>query len=154
MRTLPLALLLAGCAPFAIVSTRPPPPGLAQVCVLRPAELSDATLLVRDNAAFVGATRKASYFCYYALPGFHAIDSRDDDDELGRSVLALVLAANRRYFVEQVLSVVGERHWLEWLDETVGLRRLRGCDYVVVMLPPCCATSGRSPGRGPAPAPD
>jgi hypothetical protein len=130
MRVWPLALVLAACAEWDAVSepARGPPRGAAQVCVLRPAERNQQPFVVLDNDALVGATGKASYFCYYALPGVHRIESLADGEP--PRARAATLDAGRRYFIEQVLSVDGELHWLEWLPPEVALSRLRGCDYL------------------------
>ncbi|HZS41219.1 MAG TPA: hypothetical protein VFF06_30530 [Polyangia bacterium] len=138
MRAWPAALLLAACAQWEHVSaaTRAPPPGAAMVCVLRPAERHDALFAVRDNDAFVGVTGTSSYFCYYAWPGAHRLESiAVEERPSAPSALLLDVQANRRYFVEQVLTADGARHWLELLAPPLARSRLRGCDQMMLIPP-------------------
>lgn len=128
-----------------------PPPGFAQVCVLRP-HLSAAavTFVVRDNGRLVGATRGASYFCYYAQPGRHRVTSEADDVQEA-NVVAL---AGARYFLHQrVRNTLG---WvsspMEWVGEPEAQTMIGKCDYRVLTevpegteLPPANPTAAAVP---------
>jgi hypothetical protein len=144
--TLALAILIAPACAWPPADWRPleaeaPPGALAEVCVLRPAERELAVLVfaVRDNGVLVGATRKASYFCWYAEPGAHRLESRDDDPASREPprVADAVLDAGRRYYLEQDVTMArfviagAPSHELAWLDERAALARLRGCDRLL-----------------------
>lgn len=137
MRWLPV--LLIGCGGYSFVEPKTPPiqpfalppSDLAQVCVVRPHIIAGAvTFAVRDNGRLVGATRGASYFCYFAMPGSHRITSHGDDVEEANVV---VLPGNRYYVHQRVKNTMG---WvtspLEWVPETEARAMIRKCDYRVV----------------------
>lgn len=134
-----LAWLLVGCSSYSFVEPRTPPIGpfatppsdVAQVCVVRPHILAGAvTFVVRDNGRLVGATRGASYFCYFAMPGVHRIESEGDAIEAATVVLSPAV----RYYVHQrVKNVMG---WvtspLEWIPEAEARAMIEKCTYRVV----------------------
>lgn len=134
---LPAALLACTSWHFVEPATPPvapfePPPGeLAEICVLRPHLLaSGVTFAVRDNGRLVGATRGASYFCYWAQPGRHRITSEADDVEQA-SVVAIPHA---HYYLHQkvknLLGVVTSP--LEWVAEMEARQMVQTCDYRVL----------------------
>jgi hypothetical protein len=113
-------------APFA-----PPPAGLAEVCVLRPHLMASAvTFPVRDNGMLVGATRGASYFCYWAQPGNHHIESEGDDVENAN----LFAVEGVRYYLHQhVKNMLGYvTSPLEWVPESEARPMVARCDYRVL----------------------
>src|SRR4051812_47794820 len=115
-----ISLFVAACSPPA-QSPLPRdvaalPPGVAQVCVVRPeAESASVTMTVRDNGRLVGATRGRTYFCWLAAPGPHQIGSADDDT--GPILLRADVGA--RYWLHQeVLEVGGVAHaHLDFVDD-------------------------------------
>ncbi len=138
MRVLAIALLV-GCGGYGFVEPKTPPiqpfaappSDLAQICVLRPHILAGAvTFAVRDNGKLVGATRGASYFCYFAMPGTHQITSEGDSVE-GATVT--IVAGSRYYVHQRVKNVMG---WvtspLEWVPESEARTMIAKCDYRVV----------------------
>lgn len=140
MRWVAIGLLsVVGCSSYGFVEPKTPPiqpfavppSDLAQVCVVRPHILAGAvTFAVRDNGRLVGATRGASYFCYFAMPGRHHITSEADDTEMSDVVM---LQATRYYVHQKVKNVMG---WvtspLEWVPETEARSMIAKCDYRVV----------------------
>jgi hypothetical protein len=140
-----LALVVSGCSGYGL--TRPdvppidgrgfPPPGLAQVCVVRPHWLAAAvTLPVRDNGALVGVTRGPSYFCYFAEPGGHLIVSEDAEagDLVGAQSVSALLVAGGRYYLHQKVHPFG--HAIEWVDPDRGFRMLDRTGYRLVARVP------------------
>lgn len=138
------AALTAGCFPpprdsfdsaTAPVETRAVPRALARVCVVRPdTAAASVTMEIRDNGRFVGATRGATYFCYFAAPGEHQITSADDDT----GPLLLTARAGASYWLhEDVYSLLGDLHaHLDWVDEPTALEMLESCEARgVVVLP-------------------
>src|SRR3984885_10529440 len=108
---LPAACLLAsGCSSFEVSTSEtaavapfgastPNDAQVAKVCVIRqgfPAPLY--TTVVYDNGKLVGATRDATYFCYVAEPGSHAIVS---SGTFGDRTATLTAQAGRRYYLKQ-----------------------------------------------------
>lgn len=126
MRALVLTCVaLAGCSLGA--RSAPSPAGVAQVCVLRPASLAEATSMkIRDNGRLVGATRGATYVCWLAAPGEHQITSIDDDT--GPTLLHARPGA--RYWVHQdVTALGGDLHaHLDLLDEPEAMEMLEAID--------------------------
>ncbi|MGZ3451625.1 MAG: hypothetical protein ACXVEF_18585 [Polyangiales bacterium] len=138
---LPLLLVLSatGCTAWHFTEPKtppvepfsPPPKGLAEVCVLRPHLLASAvTFSVKDNGMLVGATRGASYFCYWAQPGNHHIQSEGDDVEEAN----LFAVEGTRYYLHQdVHNMLGYvTSPLEWVSETEARGMVSRCDYRVL----------------------
>lgn len=135
----------AGCSGYRLAAPDPPPidgrstppPGLAQVCVVRPHRIAaTVTLSVHDNGALVGATRGPSYFCYFAEPGVHSIASEEADEgaiEVAK-LTTVQLAPGGRYFLHQRVHPLG--HELEWVDCQHGERMMRRSGYRVVAQAP------------------
>ena len=128
-----------GCSSYGFVEPRTPPiqpfatppSDVAQVCVVRPHVIAGAvTFAVRDNGRLVGATRGASYFCYFAMPGTHRITSEGDSVEEATVAMA---GASRYYVHQRVKNVMG---WvtspLEWVPETEARAMIAKCDYRVL----------------------
>ncbi len=137
MKRLVLVLSLAACgggrahdakSPSPVAAELgPQPPGVAQVCVVRPASLAGSmTMTVRDNGRLVGATRGKTYFCWLAAPGAHQITS--DDDDTGPTLFRADSGA--RYWLHQeVFEVGGMAHaHLDWVDEEAATELLDSCD--------------------------
>lgn len=114
----PLALSLAACAstggapqeiavdPFVTI-----PPGMAQVCVVRPPGPGQLLpTLFRDNGVTVGMTRGPSFFCYYAAPGQHRITPGSSD-----APIATLDVRTGQRFVLHHKSNVGQDDIL-WVD--------------------------------------
>jgi hypothetical protein len=144
-RWLLASVLLAGCSGYSLVKPDPPPvdarawppPGWAQVCVLRPHWIAaGVTLTVHDDGVLMGATRGPSYFCYYAEPGPHQISSEEADAGAieGAHELRVTLEQGRRYFLHQRIHPLG--HFLEWVDEQLGERMAARCGYRVLARAP------------------
>jgi hypothetical protein len=138
MRALAFVLLI-GCSSYSFVEPKTPPiepfaappSDLAQVCVIRPHILAGAvTFAVRDNGRLVGATKGASYFCYFAMPGAHHITSEGDAIE---SSLVTMTPGVRYYVHQRVKNVLG---WvtspLEWVPESEARAMIAKCDYRVI----------------------
>lgn len=115
----------AGCSGYMLVKPDAPPldprvsppPGWAQVCIVRPHWISSAvTLAVRDNDTLVGATRGPSYFCYLAEPGVHHLVSTQADPGALHKPQTLTFAAvpNGTYVLEQRIGALGI-HDLAWV---------------------------------------
>jgi len=140
MRTLALAaILLMGCGGYAFIEPKTPPiepfstppSDLAQVCVMRPhINASAVTFAVKDNGRLVGATRGASYFCYFAAPGRHRITSHADDQSEAEVTFE---PATRYYLHQQVKNTLGYVTGpLEWVPEAEAHKMIGKCDYRVV----------------------
>lgn len=132
-------LALCSCSSYGFVEPKAPPiqpfgippGGVAQVCVVRPHVIAGAVAFaVRDNGRLVGATKGASYFCYYAMPGTHRITSEGDGVE---DATVTMLPETRYYVHQKVKNVMG---WvtspLEWIPETEARAMIAKCDYRVV----------------------
>lgn len=108
-----------------------PPSDLAQVCVMRPhINAAAVTFPVKDNGRLVGATRGASYFCYFAVPGKHRITSEADD----QSESEVTMIPGARYYLHQrVKNTLGfVTSPLEWVPESDAHKMISKCDYRVV----------------------
>ena len=111
------------------------PPGLAQVCVIRPASIAGgATMTVRDNGRLVGATRGRTYVCWLAAPGAHQLTS--DDDDTGPTLFRAE-AGSRYWLHQEVFEVFGMAHaHLDWIDEPTATELLDACDERVRVAVP------------------
>lgn len=138
-RWLVLGAFLIGCSSYGFTEPKVPPvppfgdapAGHAQICVLRPhIKAAAVTFAVRDNGRLVGATRGASYFCYYALPGKHRVTSEADDVQEAN---VLVLPGARYYLHQVVHNTLG---WvsspMEWVSEGEAHKMVDKCDYRVL----------------------
>ncbi len=118
-----------------------PPPGLGQVCVLRPHELGAAlTSAVRDNGVLVGATEGTSYFCYFAEPGHHEISVEVSDAD----ATVIELLPGQRAYLHHRINIGADE--LRWIDASTAERMLGECEYVLVASPP---EGERPPGATP-----
>ncbi|MEO6950514.1 MAG: DUF2846 domain-containing protein [Polyangia bacterium] len=142
MRTssaLVLLSLVSGCVSYRleapagrhIAADALPPAGLGQICVLRPHISAGAvTFTVRDDGVLVGATRGPSYFCYYAAPGEHVIETRSD----GKEESTISVAAGSNYYlqedVDNVLGYVKSRS--SWVAPQAVPALLEACGYRVL----------------------
>jgi hypothetical protein len=145
MRTLMVvgAVTLIGCGGWGFTEPKTPPiepfatppSDLAQVCVMRPHINAGAvTFAVKDNGRLVGATRGASYFCYFAAPGRHRITSEADDQSEAE---VTILPSTRYYLHQQVKNTMGYvTSPLEWVPETEAHKMINKCDYRVVTSVP------------------
>jgi hypothetical protein len=128
-----------------------PPPGLAQVCVVRPHWIAAAvTLPVHDNGTLVGATRGPSYFCYFAEPGVHVIASEDAEsgDLVGAQTVSVELAEGARYFLHQRVHPFGHR--IEWVDPLMGEQMMDRAGYRVIARAPDGEQAPAQPPIAPA----
>ncbi len=111
-------LVLAACAsqhgepreiavdPFVAI-----PPGMAQVCVVRPPGAGQLLpTMFRDNGVTVGMTRGPSFFCYYAAPGQHRITPGSSDNPIA----TLDVVAGQRFILRHKQNV-GQDEIL-WVD--------------------------------------
>jgi len=129
-----------GCSGYGFVEPKTPPieplgapaAGYGQVCVVRPHGFKAAavTVSVRDNGRLVGATRGASYFCYWAQPGKHRITSEADDvQEAG-----VLVSPGLRYFLRQ--KITNTLGWvsspMEWMSDAEAHAQIAKCDYRVL----------------------
>ena len=137
MRSVVLALVLAGCAPAPRVASElgTVPAGSARVCVVRPEEAaSHVTMKLRDNGRLVGATRGRTYACWLAAPGAHQITS--DADDTGPTLLRV--EAGARYFLHlEVSELGGAAHaHLDVVDERAAEELVDACDARVLVSVP------------------
>lgn len=134
-----LSLAGLGCTSWHFIEPKSPPvepfapptKGLAEICVLRPhLAASGVTFAVKDNGMLVGATRGASYFCYWAQPGNHHIESDADDVEAAN----LFAVEGARYYLHQdVKNTLGYvTSPLEWVSEPEARKMVSRCDYRVL----------------------
>src|SRR5690349_536789 len=102
-----ISLFVAACSPArspAPHDVAALPPGVAQVCMVRPeAESASVTMTVTDNGRLVGATRGKTYVCWLAAPGAHQIGSDDDDT----GPILLRAEAGARYWLHQEVLELG-----------------------------------------------
>lgn len=134
-----LACSLAACSPWGFVEPKAPPIApfgappaeMAQICVLRPHLLAGAvTFPVRDNGKLVGATRGASYFCYFARPGAHRVTSEADDVQEAN---VHAIAGARYYLHQQVKNTFGfVSSPMAWVPESEARTMVGTCDYRVL----------------------
>lgn len=134
-----VACALLACSPWGFVEPKTPPIAafaappnqLAQICVLRPHLLAGAvTFPVRDNGKLVGATRGASYFCYWAQPGQHRVTSEADDVQEAN---VQTIAGARYYLHQRVKNTFGfVSSPMEWVSETEARTMVETCDYRVL----------------------
>ena len=141
LRLVPVALAslasLAGCAsqnreareiavdPFVAI-----PPGMAQVCVVRPPGPGQLLpTLFRDNGVTVGMTRGPSFFCYYAAPGQHRITPGGSD----AAIATLDVTAGQRYVLRHKANV-GQDEVL-WIDPTATDRLFAEYDELAMTGP-------------------
>ncbi len=117
----------AALAPFA-----PPPPDLAQICIVRTALLGQAvTFPVHDGGVLVGATRGRSHFCYLAAPGHHVITI--EADEIERAEVD-VQPGSRRYLKQEVDNIFGHvRCRAVWITEAVARELVLASTYRVLV---------------------
>ncbi len=147
--TLLATLASIGCSSYGVVRVEQPvkPPFRnalveeAEVCVLRSHNLAAAIdvfglmfTVVRDNGTLVGATAKATYFCYDAAPGKHVIVS---DGTYGASTTTLDAVSGHRYYLEQAWLWPGPRgHALSWLDAATAMSEIDADDYAAISRVP------------------
>ena len=136
---LPLVFAL-GCSGYGLTEPKTPPiepfaaapAGHAQICVIRPHGFKAAavTFVVRDNGRLVGATKGASYFCYFAQPGKHRVTSEADD---AQEANVLAIPGARYYLRQKVSNVLG---WvsspMEWVGEGEAHEMISRCEYRVL----------------------
>ena len=144
MRAILLPLILVvGCSSYGLVKPDPPPidahasppPGMAQVCVLRPHWLASAvTYVVHDNGVLVGATRGPTYFCWLAAAGPHVITSECDDILRDPIELRALLAPDVRYYIHESPNPLG--HSFEWVPPEKGAEMVARCGYRRVVSAP------------------
>jgi hypothetical protein len=128
---------LAGCAsqrgegreiavdPFVAI-----PPGMAQVCVVRPPGPGQLLpTMFRDNGVTVGMTRGPSFFCYYAAPGQHRITPGGSD----AAIATLDVAPGQRYVLRHKANV-GQDEVL-WVDPTATDRLFSEYDELAMTGP-------------------
>jgi hypothetical protein len=103
------------------------PPGMAQVCVVRPPGAGQLLPTVfRDNGVTVGMTRGPSFFCYYAAPGQHRITPGMSD----AAIATLDVAAGQRYVLRHKANV-GQDEVL-WIDPTATDRLFAEYDQLAM----------------------
>ena len=153
----PLAALTA-CTGYEL-SARPvppinpfaePPPGLAQVCVVRPKWPDGTTMPVRDNGKVVGALRARTFFCYFAGEGAHHM-AIEKGAVLGPAGADLAVATGQRYFVSYDVEALSDSVRTVSQDEYKDL--IQDCRYAVVAdVPPGESSPGERPSSAGQPA--
>jgi hypothetical protein len=120
-------LLLAACGSQQRTVMPATPPGVAQICVVRPESLAESvTMTVNDNGRLVGATRGRTYVCWLAAPGTHQIGS--DDDDTG-PILLRAEAGSHYWLHQEVLELGGVAHaHLDFLDEASAQDLIETCE--------------------------
>jgi hypothetical protein len=146
MRTVALALILAGCSPYSLGGSTTAPisafgPARADVgtiCVIRSSTLAQAvTFIVHDNQQLVGGTRGHSYFCYEAEAGPHDIvsDTFDSTDSPGRT--RVMIQPGGRYWLQQDHAGLGSiTSILTWVDPQRAANLIADCDYKQITAVP------------------
>ncbi len=106
------------------------PPGMAQVCVVRPPGPGQLLpTLFRDNGVTVGMTRGPSFFCYYAAPGNHRITPGGSD----AAIATLDVTSGQRYVLRHKANV-GQDEVL-WIDPTATDRLFAEYDSLAMTSP-------------------
>lgn len=111
------------------------PPHLARICAVRPEETArDLVLVVRDNGRVVAATSGATYACWLAAPGAHAIVS--DGDDTGPT-LVTARPGGRTWIHQEVTDLGGDAHaHLDVVDEETARELIEACDARVMVSVP------------------
>lgn len=151
---------LAGCTPWKLAEPArapldpmgAPPPGLAQVCVVRSSVVAWAlTFPVRDNGVVVGATRGPGHFCYLSDPGWHQLKIEADEVEVAYLYAA---PGGRYYLLQEVENIFGYvKCRAVWVDESIAREEIEWTPYTTLVGVP---GEERLPGavpRAPARAP-
>ncbi|WP_394826862.1 hypothetical protein [Pendulispora albinea] len=138
-----LVFYVAGCTSWKLSEPEtatvhpflPQPAHLAKVCVIRTSVLEKGvTFVSRDNGVLVGATRGASYFCYYAEPGDHdlAIEA-----EVESSAKLRARPGESYYLKEEVAVLRGKVQGRGvWVDEAVARNMVDDSSYVLLVGAP------------------
>lgn len=151
-----ICLAPVGCSSLRLVKADPPPvsamgsppPGVAQVCVLRPHWIAPSiTLAVHDNGQLVGATRGDTYFCYFAGIGWHVLTTEVDEPGAIQEPQSVVFAAaaGQRLYLHHHMRPFGI--WsAAWVDEGTASRMVGDCGYRVI------AAGAGAPAPSPVPS--